>query len=188
MGVNFDTAFAGKTINAAYVKERGSFTAKILEADMIEFTDESGKVKEKKPALTLEGHDPVLPLNFTNYSTIRDAWGSDSDAYIGKTIKVTTHKVLFGGKKMDGILVEIVADADSDTKLGKEGAAQVKARLDSAGKDAKALRAFLIDRGRNTVVVAGPPTGWPDSWMKDIDLFFTGAAAEEGLSDADIPF
>lgn len=188
MGVNFDTAFAGKTINAAYVKERGSFTAKILEADMIEFTDESGKVKEKKPALTLEGHDPVLPLNFTNYSTIRDAWGSDSDAYIGRTIKVTTHKVLFGGKKMDGILVEVVQAADSDTPFGPDGAKTIKAKLEKAGKDPKALRQFLVGRGKDAAVVSGSPASWPDSWMKDIDLFLTASASEEGVDDEDIPF
>ena len=49
--------------------------------------------------------DKDMRLNATNRSILRDAWGKDTVAWIGKKAELSKVKVLVGGQKLDTIEV-----------------------------------------------------------------------------------
>ena len=69
---------------------------------LLEFEDEDGK-KSSKPALALKGKEKKVVCNATTVGDLIQAYGGDSDNWIGKEIRLSTkHYPKFG---RDGIVV-----------------------------------------------------------------------------------
>lgn len=69
---------------------------KISKVEIRNFEASEKMAANSKPALHFEGKEKQLVLNATNTKTLCDAYGSDSDAWIGREIGLTvadyTHK------------------------------------------------------------------------------------------------
>lgn len=68
---------------------------------------------EHKPVMRFR-NDQLKPLilNLVNWQTIEDAYGDDSDAWIGKPIEVYCDpSVMFGGRRVGGVRVRIPKQA-----------------------------------------------------------------------------
>jgi hypothetical protein len=62
---------------------------------------------DKKPVLHFRGAERMLVLNKTNASVLSDAYGDDSDQWIGKPVIIKPARVNFQGKMVDAIRLEI---------------------------------------------------------------------------------
>ena len=70
--------FLGKNLKAA-----------IKDVQFLEFDNEGGP-PDKKAVLLFEGKEKGLVLNTTNNDTLCNAYGFDSDEWIGKSVQLTT--------------------------------------------------------------------------------------------------
>ena len=68
--------------------------------------EEVGFEKDKKPVAWFEEIEKGLVLNKTNGATIANEFGTNTDAWIGKRIKLGTEMVLFQGKNAPAIRVK----------------------------------------------------------------------------------
>lgn len=102
MGINIDQAYAGETMNAAYVKTiPGGLKLVINGAEMRKFDDGT-----EKCVLSFSNHDKTLALNVTNAKFIGSQLQSmDTDYWMGSVIELSCQPVRFGGKMVDGIVV-----------------------------------------------------------------------------------
>ena len=64
-----------------------------------------GAEAKTKPVLYLENEKPIV-LNASNLETLSDAFGDDTDAWVGHKIKIRCVKTQFQGKTVDGLRVE----------------------------------------------------------------------------------
>jgi len=64
-----------------------------------------GADQKKKPVMHLEGHKPMV-VNATNWDALADAFGDDSDEWVGRKIKIRCVKTQYAGKPVDGLRVE----------------------------------------------------------------------------------
>lgn len=64
---------------------------------------------ESKPVLTFEGQQKGLVLNRTNATVLTDAFGDDTDAWMGKSIQLYSEKVFFQGQMKDGLRLRLPA-------------------------------------------------------------------------------
>lgn len=80
-------------------------TTVIEDAEVEEVKGQDGTIR---PRIILQLKDVAkrLIINATNAGNMSEAFGDDTDEWIGRTIKVGVHKVLYAGKKVDGIYVE----------------------------------------------------------------------------------
>jgi hypothetical protein len=62
----------------------------ISEVQFVEFEAREGQPADKKAILLFEGKEKGLVLNGTNNDTLCNAYGFDSDKWIGKSISLTT--------------------------------------------------------------------------------------------------
>lgn len=71
----------------------------------VESEDVKGQDGEKRPRLViqLEGVPKPLILNATNANACKEAFGDDTDEWIGNAVKVRVEKVEYQGKKVPGI-------------------------------------------------------------------------------------
>lgn len=90
----------GKLYKASDIKS--SFTARIVDVKTQSMKDNT------KIVLTLDRHENRLTCNKTNGKRIAKLYGEDTDAWIGKEIKVSVEDVLFQGKLTPGIHIEPV--------------------------------------------------------------------------------
>lgn len=75
----------------------------IAGVSLLEFEDENTGAKSQKPALTLAGKEKKLVCNATSVQELIQAYGADSDDWIGKEIRLSTkHYPKFG---RDGIVI-----------------------------------------------------------------------------------
>jgi len=68
---------------------------------IVEFENDDGK--ETKPCLKLKGHEKQVVCNATSVTSLGDAYGYDSDAWIGKEIGLSTKHYPTLGK--DGLVI-----------------------------------------------------------------------------------
>lgn len=107
MAIDVDAVYAGKSMNAAYVKDslRGDATLRIAHVAVQEFGDDD-EPKKKKVVLSFDREPKELALNVTNKNIISEAWGKDAEKWIGRDLRIRTGRTNFGGKMVDCVLVE----------------------------------------------------------------------------------
>lgn len=81
---------------------------KIVSVDMETMRDDTEKL-----AVSFEGSEKVLLLNKTNAEELAEAFGDDSDAWIGKTVTLYTVRTLFQGKRVPAIRVRKSLDTEA---------------------------------------------------------------------------
>lgn len=74
----------------------------IIEAVELVEIDDEGK---QKPVISFRGEAKSFPLNVTNYDTIADAYGEETDNWTGYKIELYPTKVDFRGKRTDAIRI-----------------------------------------------------------------------------------
>ncbi len=98
-------------INEIYISNSNWLKSADLQGTMQRVTIQSveqGMVGEKTQIiLTFVGKEKRLGLNVTNARTIADAFGSETDNWIGGEIILFSMKVDFQGKMVDGIRIRI---------------------------------------------------------------------------------
>jgi len=57
-----------------------------------------GEEQEQKPVIYFEGKEKALVTNKTNWNTLIDLFGGETDDWIGKRIKILATEVAFKGK------------------------------------------------------------------------------------------
>ncbi len=67
--------------------------------------EEVGQAKDRKATLSFVGKDKGLVLNRTNTKALIDAFGKDSDAWVGQKIELYATETLFQGKPVQGLRV-----------------------------------------------------------------------------------
>ena len=100
--------YGSKFIGVDEVK-KAPLIAKITEVAAEEIKGKEGDVRQRI-VLTLEDCPKRLILNATNAEALAEACGDDTDGWVDSWIEVGTHKVLFGGRKVDGLRVKPIAD------------------------------------------------------------------------------
>ena len=73
----------------------------IDDVNLVEFDNDDGK--ETKPCLTLRGKDKGIVCNATSVMSLGEAYGFDSDAWIGKEIGLSTKHYKSLG--VDGLVI-----------------------------------------------------------------------------------
>lgn len=95
-------------LNVAKAKELGilekSLTIKEVTEESIVKEGEKGK---KKLLVHFTETDAGLVLNSTNNAIISDAYGDDTDGWLKKKLKLRVTKVMFQGKMVDGLQVNV---------------------------------------------------------------------------------
>ena len=76
-----------------------------------------GKDRQDKPVLHFHNRDKGLVLNVTNMRTIEDAYGTETDDWLGKSIELFSTKVPFKGDLVDGVRVRVPKEASADELL-----------------------------------------------------------------------
>src|SRR5262245_61186061 len=74
-------------------------------------TEQIGEDKESKAVLYGAEDDRGLPLNLTNYDTLAEQLGEETDNWPGSTIELFPTTAMFSGKKVPAIRVRVVATA-----------------------------------------------------------------------------
>ena len=96
-------AFPSKYLKAADLKGR---PRTVIVADCLHEEVDQG---ERKPVAYFQDMKKALILNLTNSRTIVDAFGDETDAWVGKQIELYPTKVSFQGRLVDAIRVRIPA-------------------------------------------------------------------------------
>ncbi len=76
-----------------------------------------GKDRQDKPVLYFHNRDKGLVLNVTNTRTIEDAYGTETDDWLGKSIELFSAKVDFKGDRVDAVRVRVPKSASADDLL-----------------------------------------------------------------------
>ena len=99
------TKFAGsesKYLKAADLQGK-VIKVTIAGVGILEFEDQDTGVKSTKPALALVGKEKQVVCNATSVGELIQAYGADSDKWVGKEIRLSTkHYPKFG---RDGIVI-----------------------------------------------------------------------------------
>jgi hypothetical protein len=64
----------------------------------------------ERPDLFLQG-GRMLSLNVTNMRALASAWGTETDAWIGKEVELYVGKIQFQGQDRDSVLVRAISPA-----------------------------------------------------------------------------
>jgi hypothetical protein len=95
-------------LNVAKAKELGVLEKSLTIKDVTEEKiAKEGEKEKKKLLLHFAETDAGLVLNSTNNAIISDAYGDDTDNWLKKKIKLRISKVMFQGKMVDGLQVNI---------------------------------------------------------------------------------
>lgn len=79
----------------------------------------SDEEKENKPVIYFDGKDKGLVCNKTNWNTLIDLFGEETDDWIGSKIKLMTAEVAFKGKMSLAIRISSIKVAQSDKNNSK---------------------------------------------------------------------
>ena len=103
----------GTKADYAYGKSRflkaDEFVGKALRVIIANVEDVEFEDGGCKPVLTFEGKERGLVVNSTNFDTLADGLGSNTDSWIGHAIILKGEKVAFKGKRVDSIRVSVAA-------------------------------------------------------------------------------
>ena len=115
-------SFGGKWLKALDVGPRG------LKGIIDEVTQEevgNGDDKKLKLIVWIRGQDKGLVLNVTNANDLASIYGDDTEAWNGKRIVLKADRVMFQGKSVDGIRINMDALRSTETTPSKKPAAPV---------------------------------------------------------------
>lgn len=167
--------------------------------------DEGGK--DRKPVARFGGDTKGLILNLTNWGVLEDAYGEDSDDWIGKPVEVYFDgTVMFKGKRTGGVRVRIpvggnghaaapASKPNMGVPMGDLAARKLNTRMATLAADGKPMATF--DQLRTSLVarhpslesvIAGNPATWPASLMPDIAGWLKEIETAAAINDDDIPF
>jgi hypothetical protein len=118
--MHYKKAFPSKYLKAHDLSEPTTYT--IRSAGIEEMQD--GK---EKLVVRLDNCTQRFVVNMTNANRIGEAYGDDTDQWVGKRITLCSEKVQFGADLVDGIRVRIPA---AGTRPGRAQAADHFADLD----------------------------------------------------------
>jgi hypothetical protein len=96
-------AFPGNYLKAQHCIDGGDMLLTITGVTMEAIGDD----KREKPVVSFKEDERGLVLNATNWDTIADAYGDDSDDWTGKTVQLYATKTSFGSKRVDCIRVRV---------------------------------------------------------------------------------
>jgi hypothetical protein len=111
---NITEMYPSRFFRAADVPKRG--ITLVIEDVTEEEVNGDGEGKQTKWALKFKDEDRLLVLNKTNATILAEAFGPNTESWIGKAITLRTEKVSFGGRLTDGIRVAAV-DFDDDIAM-----------------------------------------------------------------------
>lgn len=112
--MNIDQAFPSNYVKASDLN--GGSRVLTIKAIRLEELGQ-GADKKTKAVLYFEEAQKGVVLNVTNKNIIKDAYGPETDAWIGKQLEVFADKVQFKGQMTDGIRVRIPAPAPTADEL-----------------------------------------------------------------------
>ncbi len=98
--------FESKSLKAADIKGKGPVTVIIAKVAMMEFKDEPSKPVIHFTAKNGTPLEKTLVVNRTNWYSIADQLGEDSDEWIGQAITLIAAKTDYQGKRVDCIRVD----------------------------------------------------------------------------------
>lgn len=108
--------FAGsesKYLKAADLEGR-NIKVTISAVNLVEFEQDDGS-RQQKPALELQGKDKHVVCNPTTVNELGQAYGYDSDNWIGKEIGLSTKHYASLGK--DGLVVTAMKDFEDNSDI-----------------------------------------------------------------------
>jgi len=134
---------------------------------------------EQFPALS-DGQHKALIVNKTNWMAMEDAYGQDSDGWIGKQIEVYNDpSIMYGGKRTGGVRVRVPQRAAPPRQAQGLSWPDAQARAAAAGISKDALVAALKAAGE---------TGWNAvNGPVVLDRLIAAATASQGSSDFGTP-
>lgn len=91
MGINMNDAFPSKWLKADDIEQPTIVTIK-------DVTIESVGDDERKPVVWFREFDKGMVMNKTNANNVSGIYGPDTDAWIGRTMEITTTMVDFQGR------------------------------------------------------------------------------------------
>jgi hypothetical protein len=112
MGITLSSAFPSKYLKVADFS--GKPISYTIHSAQIE---ELGSEKERKPVVYFRETNKGLPLNRTNFNVIVDAYGDDSDRWVGKPLEVFRSRTHFAGKMVDCVRVQTPIGADLNDEI-----------------------------------------------------------------------
>jgi hypothetical protein len=86
-----------------------------IESTMYKYDDGNPKV-DFVIKIMFKDEEKVMRLNKTNRDTLIQAFGNNTEMWIGKSALVIKEKVLVGGKKMDCITLEPIIEDQGDAQ------------------------------------------------------------------------
>jgi hypothetical protein len=92
--------FKGKFLKAADIGQ----TRPIVTIDVIA-VEEVGEEKKPMPILSFAGKDKRLVCNVTNWNTLTDLFGEETDEWLGKKIRLLTEETTYGGKRVMAVRI-----------------------------------------------------------------------------------
>lgn len=98
--MNINEQFPSKYLKSADLKGE---VAKVKIKDVI--VEEIGT--DRKMVMYFAGKEKGMVLNKTNAVTIGDAYGEDTDTWLGQPIELFSMKVEFNGRMVDGLRIRI---------------------------------------------------------------------------------
>ena len=113
--MNLDEMDEFQTKDSLYLRaddvEGKRFQLKIAHVDTDTFT-RPGEEDETKLVLKFENAEKGIVLNWKNLKALKREWGPETDAWVGKTVDVTTEYYDTFGK--NGFIVRPLAEVSSD--------------------------------------------------------------------------
>ena len=104
-------------LKAEMVKESGPQRLTITDYEEVELKNQKGGGTERKLAIVLDSGQKLV-LNVTNNRTLIDAFGDETDDWIGQVIEVYFDPdVTFGGKRAGGLRIRIPAPDEGPVKV-----------------------------------------------------------------------
>ena len=79
-----------------------------------------GKQREPKGVLYFQNRNKGLVLNVTNCRTIEDAYGTESDNWVGKPVELFSTETDFQGKRVPCVRVRIPKETSADELLSED--------------------------------------------------------------------
>jgi len=107
--VNADEIYPSRWLKAEDVGEE-KIKVTIKEIKVEEFGE--GDKTQKKIVLEFDESDKGLVLNKTNKDRLKEAWGNETDNWIGHAIQLYTVVVSFGNKEMNAIRLKTIGGGD----------------------------------------------------------------------------
>jgi len=181
-------AFPSKWLNKTDIQHPTQAVIARVEMQEVGFEDD----KENKPVMTFRGgHIKPMTLNAGNWDTLEQAYGHNSDEWIGKPVEIFIDPdVKYAGKKVGGLRVRLPS-APAPSAAVPFGPAWARALNEKVLAVAlkyplcttDALRSYLhAAYPEQEALIASDVEHWPRAWNESIRAFF------DGQDNGDIPF